>query len=104
MDVAVRDVTPNRDVEVVAFETAVIKFKHFRNPLERHDHVRCGLFDSGIDMVFGATHALVDARRNGLANRKQLAELLAYFDSLPKTNEHLSDEEIIGYDEQGLPK
>lgn len=37
-------------------------------------------------------------------DRKKLAELLAYFDSLPKINEHLTDEEIVGYDEHGLPK
>ena len=36
-------------------------------------------------------------------NRKELAALLACFDSLPKINEHLTDEEIIGYDEGGLP-
>ena len=44
------------------------------------------------------------ARRKGRVNRKRLAELLAYFDSLPKINEHLTNEEIIGYDESGLPR
>ncbi len=43
------------------------------------------------------------ARRKGRVNRKRLAALLACFDSLPKINEHLTDEEIIGYDEGGLP-
>lgn len=43
------------------------------------------------------------ARRKGRVNRKRLAELLAYFDLLPKINEHLTNEEIIGYDESGLP-
>ena len=43
------------------------------------------------------------ARRKGRVNRKRLAELLAYFNSLPKINEHLTNEEIIGYDESGLP-
>jgi antitoxin VapB len=43
-------------------------------------------------------------RKRGRVDRKRLAELLAYFDSLPKINEHLSDDEIIGYDEHGLPK
>jgi antitoxin VapB len=42
-------------------------------------------------------------RRKGRVNRKKLAKLLAYFDSLPKINENLTDEEIIGYDENGLP-
>jgi hypothetical protein len=37
-------------------------------------------------------------------NRKKLAALLAYFDSLPKVNESLTDEEIVGYDESGLPR
>lgn len=43
------------------------------------------------------------AKRKGRVNRKRLAELLAYFNSLPKINEHLTNEEIIGYDEGGLP-
>ena len=43
-------------------------------------------------------------QQKGRIDRKRLAELLAYFDSLPKINEHLTDEEIIGYDEHGLPK
>ena len=42
-------------------------------------------------------------KKRGRVNRKRLAELLAYFDSLPKINEHLTDDEIIGYDENGLP-
>jgi antitoxin VapB len=43
-------------------------------------------------------------RKKGRVDRKKLAELFAYFDSLPRTNEHLTDDEIIGYDERGLPK
>ena len=42
-------------------------------------------------------------KRKGRVNRKKLAEHLAYFRSLPKINEHLTDEEIIGYDENGVP-
>jgi antitoxin VapB len=42
--------------------------------------------------------------KKGRVDRKKLAELLAYFDSLSKRNEHLTDDEIIGYDEHGLPK
>ena len=39
-----------------------------------------------------------------LARRKRaLAELLAYFDALPRINEHLTNDELIGYDEDGLP-
>lgn len=37
------------------------------------------------------------------ARKRRLAELYAYFDSLPVINEHLTDDEIIGYDENGLP-
>lgn len=42
-------------------------------------------------------------RGKGRVDRKRLAELLAYFDSLAKINENLTDEEIIGYDDSGLP-
>jgi antitoxin VapB len=39
-----------------------------------------------------------------IARRKRrLAEMLAYFDSLPRINEHLTDDELIGYDQNGLP-
>jgi antitoxin VapB len=37
------------------------------------------------------------------ARKRRLAELFAYFDGLPTINEHLTDDEIIGYDENGLP-
>ncbi|MDC7789141.1 type II toxin-antitoxin system VapB family antitoxin [Rhodoplanes sp. TEM] len=37
------------------------------------------------------------------ARRERIRETLAYFDSLPKINEHLTPDEIIGYDENGLP-
>jgi antitoxin VapB len=43
-------------------------------------------------------------RKKGRINRKKLAEVLAYFDSLPRMNEHLTDDEIVGYDEAGLPR
>jgi antitoxin VapB len=43
-------------------------------------------------------------QRKGRVDHKKLAELLAYFDSLPKTNEDLTNDEIIGYDENGVPK
>ncbi len=42
-------------------------------------------------------------KRKGRVDRKKLSEHLAYFRSLPKINEHLTDEEIIGYDENGVP-
>jgi len=43
------------------------------------------------------------AQRRGRVNRKRLAKHLAYFRSLPRINKHLSDEEIVGYDENGVP-
>jgi antitoxin VapB len=43
-------------------------------------------------------------RKKGRVDRKKLAEHLAYFDSLTRINEDLTDDEIIGYDERGLPK
>ena len=40
-----------------------------------------------------------------IAERKRkLAEVLAYFDSLPRINEDLTDDEVVGYDEHGLPR
>jgi antitoxin VapB len=43
-------------------------------------------------------------RGKGRVDRKKLAEVLAYFDSLPKTNESLTNDEIIGYDENVVQK
>jgi antitoxin VapB len=64
------------------------------------------------ESLTGAIDQAVDERlerlgplkRKGRVNRKKLAKLLAYFDSLPKVNENLTDEEIVGYDEGGLPR
>jgi len=44
-----------------------------------------------------------ERRKKGRIDRKKLAELLAYFDSLP-VDDPRSPEEIIGYDEFGVPK
>lgn len=41
--------------------------------------------------------------RKGRVDREKLAELLAYFDSLP-VDDPRSPDEIIGYDEYGVPK
>jgi antitoxin VapB len=35
------------------------------------------------------------------ARKRKLAELRAYFNSLPSINEHLTDDEIMGYNERG---
>jgi antitoxin VapB len=42
-------------------------------------------------------------RKKGRVDRKKLAELLKYFDSLP-VDDRRSHEEIIGYDEHGVPE
>jgi hypothetical protein len=43
-------------------------------------------------------------RRKGRVDRVKLAKAIAYFGSLPHQNEHLTDDEIIGYGPDGLPK
>ena len=35
------------------------------------------------------------------ARKRKLAEVRAYYDSLPKINEHLTDDELIGYNKYG---
>jgi antitoxin VapB len=46
----------------------------------------------------------VPLNEDEIARRKRkLSEVLAYFDSLPRIIEHLTDDELIGYDENGLP-
>jgi antitoxin VapB len=42
-------------------------------------------------------------QRKGRVDHKKLAGLLAYFDSLP-IDDPRSPDEIIGYDESGVPK
>jgi hypothetical protein len=36
------------------------------------------------------------------ARKRRLTELYAYFDSLPVINAHLTNDEIVGYNEFGL--
>lgn len=43
-------------------------------------------------------------RRKGRVDRAKLTKVIAYFRSLPKQNEHLTDDEIIDYGADGLPK
>ncbi len=40
-------------------------------------------------------------RRKGRVDRVALAEAQAYFNALPRINEHLSDDEILGYNDEG---
>jgi antitoxin VapB len=42
--------------------------------------------------------------RRGRVDRKKLAAILSEVNSLPHINEHLTDDEIIGYDEHGVPE
>lgn len=42
-------------------------------------------------------------KRKGRVNRDALAKHLAYFRSLPKINKNLRDDEIVGYDDSGVP-
>lgn len=39
--------------------------------------------------------------RKGRIDRERLAEAQAYFDALPRRNEHLTDDEILGYNDHG---
>jgi antitoxin VapB len=47
---------------------------------------------------------LPQVRKGGHIDRKKLTQILTYFNSLPNANEDLSDDEIIGYDQRGLPR
>ena len=40
-------------------------------------------------------------RRKGRIDRAALAEAQAYFSALARANEHLSDNEILGYNDEG---
>ncbi|PZU94611.1 MAG: hypothetical protein DI527_03305 [Chelatococcus sp.] len=42
-------------------------------------------------------------RREGRIDLVKLEETLARIRSYPKINQHLTDDEIIGYDENGVP-
>lgn len=57
--------------------------------------------DQAVDERLGR---LGPTKRKGRVDRKKLAKLLSYFNSLPKVNESLTDEQIVGYDENGLPR
>jgi len=42
-------------------------------------------------------------KSKGRIDREELERVLARIRSYPTANEHLTDDEIIGYDENGLP-
>jgi len=50
--------------------------------------------DRAVDERLAGT---VPGRGKGRVDRAKLAKILAYFDSLPRINEHLTEDEIIGY-------
>lgn len=51
-----------------------------------------------------AERELSDLRpRKGRIDRAKVEKLLAEIDAMPKINNDLSDDEIIGYDENGVP-
>ena len=39
--------------------------------------------------------------KRGRIDWEKLAEAQAYFDSLPRINEHLTEDEILGYNDEG---
>jgi antitoxin VapB len=46
---------------------------------------------------------LEPAKRKGRVDWKKLHALIAEVKAMPAINEHLTDDEIIGYDEHGVP-
>lgn len=42
--------------------------------------------------------------KTGRIDMEKVRKLLAEIDALPKINAHLTDDEIIGYDENGVPE
>jgi antitoxin VapB len=45
----------------------------------------------------------VRGRRKGSELKEQIAEILARVDALPRLHDDLTDDEILGYDENGIP-
>ena len=45
--------------------------------------------------------AATPPKRKGRVDREGLAKLLAEIDALPRTNEHLTDDEILGFNDEG---
>src|SRR5260370_379497 len=72
MEIAVGEMARDGVVESVGAEAGLVHRQQRLESMERHDHVRRRFFDPGIDGQLGATDALVDRGRNGLAYREQL--------------------------------
>ncbi len=45
----------------------------------------------------------VRGQRKGRALKDEIADILARVDALPRLNDDLTDDEILGYDENGIP-
>ena len=62
--------------------------------------------DSLTDAVEKAVARQLDltAPPPGRVDRRKLRSALAYFDALPRADRAISDDEIVGYDELGLPR
>ena len=45
----------------------------------------------------------VHGHRRGKALKEEIADILARVDALPRVNDNLTDDEILGYDENGIP-
>lgn len=45
----------------------------------------------------------VRGQRKGRALKEEIADILARVDALPRLNDDLTDDEILGYDENGIP-
>jgi hypothetical protein len=72
MDVAVRDVAPDREVESARRIAFAVDRQHLAEALERHDHVGRRFRDARIDFLLRASDALVDAGGYRFAHRDQV--------------------------------
>jgi antitoxin VapB len=54
-----------------------------------------------VEKAVDARLATVPPKRKGRVDHAGLAKLLAEIDSLPRMNEHLTDDEILGYNHEG---
>jgi len=51
--------------------------------------------------VFERLRRVPPSEEDVARRKRRLSEILEYFDSLPVQNEHLTDDEIMGYNEHG---
>ena len=84
----------------VTIESAAMEAK-IRKLAERTGETITQAVERAVDERLART---APERREGGVDREKLARVLAHFRSLPKQNEHLTDDEIIGYGPDGLPR